>query len=445
MVNKLKKFCGLPKFLKTVDKELYQAFDDLCLIGLFSTRNRGVTLLLPTDKTYRKKIISMAYSNTPEVAIKMIKALILNDHYPECKNFKNGTVVNSLRKTVDIGKISDTSVVLGSGHKLEIDKTYIPIRTDDRSAVYKISGKGELPLDGVDAPYDENSTKKKGGNEGKISYVEGFAKTVEDKYLKNKNIYKTVLSQIYKHACESKDDGLLNIVGDNLCAYEIASFYSILKPYGDDKFKYEAILKNISMDFIGKNIDDSMNWNDNRNALVEKYQKNKPDINFDISDNMKKRNDLKMLIKNKGTPINELQSVIHEKYEDKSRFDTDIMTMYIFMLFSNSDHEMNSQDFNCLTYSLKNIFNKNKNFASTIDLLHNTNYLYLIISDILFYKPTTSSQKVELSKYFSKNKECTLDRPDATDPFSVELLECEIGKKSITGGAAYDPVLKYLQ
>ena len=87
--KKVKKFCRVTKFLEQTDKDLYQALDDLCLFGLFRTRGRGVTFLYPTDKSYRKKIIDSAYSNTPEKAVDMIRSLVLLDYLPSPNDFKN--------------------------------------------------------------------------------------------------------------------------------------------------------------------------------------------------------------------------------------------------------------------------------------------------------------------------------------------------------------------
>ena len=154
--HKLKKFCRLTQYLEQVDKDLYQAFDDLCLFGLFRVRGNGVTFLYPTNKAYRKKIIDHTYSNNPEKAIDMVKALVLLDYIPRPSEFKSKTVVNSLHLPVAVSKADTKEVELKSGHTLTVAKDFATLRADDPVAVYHMSGTGELPMTGekVKASFD---------------------------------------------------------------------------------------------------------------------------------------------------------------------------------------------------------------------------------------------------------------------------------------------------
>ena len=56
--NKLKKFCGLAKFLEKNDEDLFHTIQDLCVMYLFKPRKDGLTFLYPSDKKYKQKIIN---------------------------------------------------------------------------------------------------------------------------------------------------------------------------------------------------------------------------------------------------------------------------------------------------------------------------------------------------------------------------------------------------
>ena len=203
--KKVKKFCRVTKFLEQTNKDLYQALDDLCLFGLFRTRGRGVTFLYPTDKSYRKKIIDHAYSNNPEKAVDMIKALVLLDYLPSPTDFNNkkDDIPNALHKKLEVDSADANGVKLKSGHKLEVDKSFVPLRAGEPVAVYKISGKGELPLTGAASTMKYNNKSKgeyRGGSLEKSDEIK-ITECVESIYAKGeKKIYRTVMSLIYQYA-----------------------------------------------------------------------------------------------------------------------------------------------------------------------------------------------------------------------------------------------------
>jgi hypothetical protein len=235
---KVKKFCRITKFLEQTDKSLFQVLDDLCLLGLFRVRGNGVTFLYPADAAYRKKIVTAAYSNSPEKAIDMVKALIIKDFLPGAASFKSkhDDIPNMLhQKTeVDVAKSTDKTVVLKSGHKLELDSSYVPIRRDDPVAVYKMTGKGELPTSGPKS-MGKYMQKKTGGAPSmpEDTAERVVAKCVERTYASgNKEVYKAVMSALYKFVADKPEK---NLVLNRMCASARASFYNIFSPYSLEK------------------------------------------------------------------------------------------------------------------------------------------------------------------------------------------------------------------
>lgn len=231
--KKLKKFCGITKFIQQNDKDLHQALDDLCLFGLFRSRGRGVTFLYPSDKAYRKKIIDHAYSNNPEKAVDMVRALVLLDYLPSPTDFKNkkDDISNALHKKLEVDSADAKEVKLKSGHKLVIDSTYKHLRDGDPVALYTMSGKGELPTTGTAATmkYNNKSDMRMGG--ALMSDAIAITKCVENLYIAgHKNIYKTVVCLIYQYVTVT-DTSAIPLIYNRVCAMARASFYNILRPW----------------------------------------------------------------------------------------------------------------------------------------------------------------------------------------------------------------------
>ena len=246
----LKKFCQVSKYIKQVDKELYQAMDDLCLLGLFRPRGRGLTVLLP-DKTYRKKIISMSYSDKPETAINMVKALILLDYLPTPKDFdtKKDDIPNVMRKKLKVESADSEVVHLASGHKLKLDTKYKSLKTNDNVVVYELSGKGELPLTGDHSsmkynPLDANNKSERdsehtgggvhGGGDGieELKKITDLMERFEDiGGDKEALCYKSMLAFLYVYiltGSESESKYPLEIIYDRMCATARATYHSLI-------------------------------------------------------------------------------------------------------------------------------------------------------------------------------------------------------------------------
>ena len=214
--NSLKKYCSLSKYLEYNDKELYAAFNDSCLGHLLRPQrdSTGVTLIIPKEKAYRQKIINALGSTSPEVAVAMLKSLVLRDYYPTPASFGT-SVVNLLGQKVSIEETSDASVKLDKALTLTQEKKFIPLNRDNM-AVYLLTGKGEISTSNPMATIVKTQSKT-GGYQSVSSSKMVLHKYLEDIYVtemgKVDNIYvKKVyfqLKYLKDHKCEESINGYL--------------------------------------------------------------------------------------------------------------------------------------------------------------------------------------------------------------------------------------------
>lgn len=219
----LKKFCRLAKFIEQYDKDLFQVFDDLCIMYLLKPAkgSNGITFLYPKTKTYKQRIINAAYSHDPDVAVNMLKSLIIQGDMKDVKDFNNSPV-NLLNQVIDVDSIDSSSVKLANGLVLKKNKDFQPVSYRDNMAVYDLSGKGEIPLDGkVATAKSINKSPKKGGMlcNPKLSKMLESIYANSDKYSLSENIYcKKVYLQlglIYKNNGNSSPKDLEKYLGND--------------------------------------------------------------------------------------------------------------------------------------------------------------------------------------------------------------------------------------
>lgn len=163
----LKKFCKLSKYIEQVDRGLFEVFDDLCIVHLLKPQRgaAGITMLLPKEKAYRQKIINAAYSGKPELAVDMIKALILQDYYPTLASFKD-KAVNLLNQKLVIDSATDKAIKLKGGLEIVPDKKFVPMGYRENMTVYSLTGKGEIPLNSPVVAMEARPLKSGGRDDG---------------------------------------------------------------------------------------------------------------------------------------------------------------------------------------------------------------------------------------------------------------------------------------
>lgn len=399
--RKPKKFCRLTKFLEVTDKDLHQTFDDLCLFSLFRSRGgRGITFLYPTDKSYRKKIIDLAYSNTPEKAIDMIKALVLMDYLPSPTDFKNkkDDIPNSLKKKLEVEDADSKSVKLKGGLKLELNSSFIPLRSDDHVAVYKLSGKGELSLSGSPSTMKYTQGKTGGSYYGGdiANYKAKLTKFVEHVYttdrLFGKNVYKFVLALIYQYAIKNTDINYKKKIYSYITASSRATYYLLVNPHSNIEIlstNLYSILAKLDDKTWEAEKNDLNLFNKSRDALLQEVG---------VITNVSRDSDYVVQKNILDTSRNSMEYVqkISEEYTDKQKLAQDLLSVYCYLSAIKEAENPNDNSYykDCFLYVMKKLFNDPSYILrGTRDLAYNlTLYGNLLKSDAFLYKPKLSSQ-----------------------------------------------------
>ncbi|MGL5935428.1 MAG: hypothetical protein ACRCZI_07370 [Cetobacterium sp.] len=197
--KELKKFCNLSKYIEQIDPQFYDAMEKLCALYLLKPAkgSNGLTFLYPAEKAYREKIINGAYSPQPEHAIAMMRSLVIPENFTYPQHFTK-SVINGLGQKIEIKSNNDKGVILENSLVLTRDDSFKPIDSiRSRVTVYKISGKGEIPINGPVA--DVSSQKKTGGSSSPRKELQTFlAKTYSGEIKAVDNIYvKKVAVQLY--------------------------------------------------------------------------------------------------------------------------------------------------------------------------------------------------------------------------------------------------------
>lgn len=429
MSKKLTKFCRLTKFVEQNNKALYQAFDDLCLFGLFSIRGKGVTFLLPTDKGFIKKIIDATYSSKPEDAVAMIKTLVLLDFLPSIDSFNKADVIaNALYQKLDIEEVNVAKkyVKLKSGHKLELNSKFIPMRSNDPVAVYTLSGKDILPLkttkvdlrngpDGNDRGHNGKSRNgdiqdTAGGRRygGVSGGHDDYDKSVLARYIEKKHsnnmktdkkscAFKSFMAYFYKLVHDSNDDELIKRVYSGMCAFARASFYVLVSPYSDeDYYDIECIMHGV-LKFKDLKFD---TWDTcesvyirARDKLIEKARKL---TEFSVSDNNKYVTEERKKVKENRSKMDTFTLLQNIYRNDDRRLAKDIFTSFCYLSICEKEVEEPTWFDKCFIPIVRNTYDKITNILN-----HNrrdiayaiTAYHALLCSDIFLYLPYNNSDQ----------------------------------------------------
>ena len=418
-----KNVCSLKKYLETKDKDLYQAFDDLCVFSLFrASGDRGVTLLYPTDKAYRKKIIHLAYSNTPEKAIDMIKSLVLMDYLPSPIDFKNkkDDIPNALRKKLEVEEADFKTVTLKGGLKLELDSNFVAATHAERSVVYKLIGTGELSTTGCvsDMKYARNTNM--GVSQGAmLSEKNKLSAFVEDMYINDssgKNIYKYILSGLYKYVLDINDVELNKRVYSGICATARATYYNLLCPHSNtDTYKLPhgiwSYLSSAKSDWKKSKAFAKNNWSINRNRLIKcvrgEFKQSERDEIYKKQINA---------LKNSKTANDYRDTVIKHYNKDNNRICKDLLTIYCYLSAINESHDSRYYK-DCFIYTMRNIFNNaSLILGGTNDLAHIlTMYGNLLKSDAFLYYPVLMDTDDADPQHTDKYENLEGHLPEPTD------------------------------
>lgn len=429
--KKLKKFCGITKFIQQNDKDLHQALDDLCLFGLFRPRGRGVTFLYPSDKAYRKKIIDHAYSNNPEKAVDMVRALVLLDYLPSPADFKNkkDDISNALHKKLEVESADANEVKLKSGHKLVIEATYKHLRDGDPVALYTMSGKGELPTTGTAATMKYNNTNPsthKGGSGESIAIR--ITNCVEKFHMDgNLEIYQTVVGIIYIYARSVQK---AELIYHKICASARASFYNIVAPWKKERdIAIDELLEKSGIQLMVKCTTKTINdliatyanlYNEN---LMELIKATGHDTITKKRDEIRKKllKDIQQPIDARIAVFNAYMSFYSDEKIAKSSLYRDLLTVYCYLSARNELEDTTGTYYeHSFRFVMKHVFNHNDSFSeSCSETVYNLLIFHnLLKSDAFLYKPVYENTQID---EFYRDLRGQLPIPNDKNLFTIQF------------------------
>jgi hypothetical protein len=257
--------------------------------------------------------------------------------------------------------------------------------------VWDLSGKDELPLSGTPVVMDNRNQQVAGGMV--ITNRKELGVFVEDVYKKgddvSKNIYKTTMACIYKHAINTADYSLCKQLVDAMCATARASFYVIVEPHSstlqyvvfDDLIEKAMFTKET---YPGCIPIFSKSYERCRNALIRKVYPKREKCNEQVAANDVVR---KNLLKNVHHVT--LKSDIQALYDDDIKFAKDAFTMYCFLSTINEVGDPKYYS-DCFLYVVRNIYTTPNDIISSgnTDVAYILSiFLNLLKSDVFKYVP----------------------------------------------------------
>ena len=134
-------YCSINTFLKYKAPTLLENIEDLCMVNLLTPKKRGITFLLPDEKTLAK--IDNMVGNDMKAASANISAIIIPIYLGSIDEFKRhkDNLYNSLKKDIEIKNVTSKLVEFKNGTQMNFENIYKSSRDDEsRIAVYSING-----------------------------------------------------------------------------------------------------------------------------------------------------------------------------------------------------------------------------------------------------------------------------------------------------------------
>jgi hypothetical protein len=147
--NTLTKYCRIYQWIENEDPDFAATFRDLCMEGSLSpgAKSPGVTFLYPNEKSYRDEIISKAYSDNIDDAIRMLESLIIPDILKTASDFNNRSIGSKLGVKYVVQSADQSKIILAGGVELTPSKFKPTMKKANNLAVWLVT-KGKLPLTG---------------------------------------------------------------------------------------------------------------------------------------------------------------------------------------------------------------------------------------------------------------------------------------------------------
>lgn len=451
MSRELKKFCNLAQIIKKHDAKsgkdgaFYQALDDLCTLPLLRPGISGITFLYPESKEVREKIIDATYSDSPEVAVAMVKAIILQGFYPKVSDLKGQTIRNRLNQGVNVdneGKwgdfvIKDQTKFKFYDHNSKISMLLLEGNGD-------ISTKGEF-MEFTRSSRDERNRTVVGGSvcrcnisgSHRITIAKKIAKQYKNERNKKSNIYvkkvcaqmailKSEVPELYNSSKltdhlgneEISDSYLLDMITPEhvFCKLYQAmggsseSFHELAEDTRDGKTYYELYLQ-----IKGDRIKSGM-------------YKDDAAIGVALKKNINEQNQLISGI----VAVCDIRDALNNAYRDKRRLGKDLFIVFTSVMKEMWEHEFDMASFENYTYMATHIYTTpesmvNQDFNQFKDATLHGN---LIKSDVFKFIPWVTP-KVYVDAGYTDG---IYPRPIDLKIYSLNSLVSGITTKKTGGG-----------
>lgn len=429
--RKMQKFCQLGQAIKAADPELYQALDDLCLLPMLRAGPNGVTFLYPTDKALRKLIIDSTYSKTPEVAVKLVKALILRSCFKKPSDI-HGVVSNALNQLVEVkdGKWGSF--------------TFAPATNADMfdhrglSAMLNLVGKGPIPVTGTMAPRMDAADMTKSRKELVAGGFEcGCSCWPSHRHAINKKIAKFYPNE-YK---DKKNNIYVKKVYAQLCILkkdypDIYNSSKLIHHLGNDEISDSLLLDMITPDSVFCKIWKAMGQNASRlgelcgdmvgsGDFYSKYIELKQSRISQQYDEDFVRKELEKNYAEQQQLLNDVVSAcdfrtsLISAYQDKNRLSKDLFIVYVSIMKEMWEHEHDMASYEHFAYMVNNVYTScedmiNQEFNQFKDTTLHGN---LLKSDVFKYVPWTN-----ISLYTSIYKVTSMPKPIELKIYSLNYV-----------------------
>ena len=446
---KPQKFCQLTHAIKAFDSKFYDALDSICIFPLLRPGQNGVTFLFPADKSIREKIIKASGSESPEVAVKMVKALILRGCYKKIDDI-HGVVSNALNHLIELkdGK--------WNGFSLSIPKNFGTFDYKGNIFMLMLNGTGEIPTSGTAAPRFEPSnmvrTRKEivvGGGldcgcmcwpSHKSSINNKMAKFYPNEYKdKKSNIY---VKKVYAQLCILKKDHP-----------EIYNSNKLLSHLGNEEISDSYLLDMITPDdvlckiwkAIGQNADrlgefgtDSVGPNDFYSKYIAlkqeriKQKHSDDEIKQILNNNLKEQ---EQLVSRVVSPCDFRDMLVTSYHSDggKQRLGKDLFIVFTSVMKEMWEHEYDMASYQHYVYMANNVYTSfddmvNQEFNQFKDTTLHGN---LLKSDVFKFVPCAN-----MSIYADVYKVLVMPKPIELKIYSLNNVVNSFAKNKVGGGAS---------
>lgn len=231
--------CGVAQWLKEYDRDLYDTFEDLCMLYLLNSRPAGVTFFYPTDAKLRGELAAKARGSDAPQAVRLLKSLVAPVLLEKPEDIAAGAgsrlgVLFEVEKTQANGRVH-----LKGGAVVAPSKQYRQLPSDGAGAAVWDLLEGRLPLEGpaFEPPRARRQRGTRGGGEAAglrralARKVEGdYAAAMARDHCTSRNPFLSAVSTLL-HTLQVSYPAVLDRILALLDRNPVTCFYLLLEPY----------------------------------------------------------------------------------------------------------------------------------------------------------------------------------------------------------------------